>query len=181
MSASRPSSALKDRRPATSMGFAPTSRPSSAAKDRASSNSGADPSLPPALAPINPSHLRPMSAFSQISLSSRPGSAMSRSTFGGSRLVVLDSLTEGPGTFQGELSAQEFAIKLDRSCRFATGCAVTCDMRFCRCATTTGHERGPWTSFNSNRWPRWRCCISHTIASMGGGIRQRQRFTWRSL
>jgi hypothetical protein len=103
MSASRPSSALKDRRPSTSMGFASGSRPTSASRENALSSSAAEPTLRPPLALLNPSHLRPMSALTSASLSSRPASSMSRSSFSGSRLVALNSNVEGPGSFQGEV------------------------------------------------------------------------------
>ena len=95
MSASRPSSASKDRRPSTSVGFVSGNTPSSASRHDDISLLVVESSFRPSLAAINPSHLRPMSAMS------RPLSSMSRSSFGSSRLVSLDSLTEGPGTFQG--------------------------------------------------------------------------------
>ena len=93
MSASRPSSASKDRRPVTSMGFVPGSRPVSASRDDALTHSVAEISLRPSHTLLNPSHLRPISA----------ASSMSRSSFSGSRLLSLNSLVEGPGMFQGEI------------------------------------------------------------------------------
>jgi hypothetical protein len=103
MSASRPSSASKDRRPVTSMGFVPGSRPVSASRDDALTHSVAEISLRPSLTILNPSHLRPISAMSSVPISSRPASSMSRSSFSGSRLLSLNSLVEGPGMFQGEM------------------------------------------------------------------------------
>jgi hypothetical protein len=105
MSASRPSSASKDRRPVTSMGFVPGSRPVSASRDDTLTHSVAEISLRPIL---NPSHLRPISAMSSVPISSRPASSMSRSSFSGSRLLSLNSLVEGPGMFQGEMVDVDF-------------------------------------------------------------------------
>jgi hypothetical protein len=85
------------------MGFSSGSNQCSAASHEGFSASATESHARPPNAIVNQSHLRPMSAVSQPSLSSRPWSAMSRSSFVGARLLALDSLTEGPGMFQGEI------------------------------------------------------------------------------
>ncbi len=99
MSSSRPTSALKERRPSTALGVTTGHGSESTPNDGKISHDEAGSSL--SFNRVNPLHIRPMSALSQASHVSRPGSAMSRSTFTSSRLVMLDSLAEGPGLFQG--------------------------------------------------------------------------------